>query len=75
MSISTHVGALAAGQVYRLLAVGGLADHLEVIGGVEQHAEPRPDQGLIVSQQNPDHSVVLLCSGHHSQRIRLICGR
>ena len=31
-----HVGALATGQVHRFLAVGGLADHLEVVGGVDQ---------------------------------------
>src|ERR1039457_7268178 len=36
------VGARTAGQVHRLGAVDRLADHLKVIGGVDQPVEPRP---------------------------------
>jgi hypothetical protein len=50
MSIST-TSARAAGQVHRWPAVGGLADHLEVVGSVDQDAEPRADQRLVVGQQ------------------------
>src|ERR1017187_4610124 len=49
------VGARTAGQVHRLGAVDRLADHLKVIGGVDQHVEPGPDQGLVIGQQDPDH--------------------
>src|SRR5205814_9075757 len=36
-------------------AVGGLADHLDAVLGVQQGREPGPDQGLVVGQQHPDH--------------------
>ena len=54
-----HVGALAAGQVDRLRAVGGLAHHLEVVGRVDQHVEPGADQRLVVGEQDPDHGACL----------------
>jgi len=50
-----HVRALAAGQVHGLPAVGGLTDHLQVLGGVDQDPEPGPDQGLVIGEQHPDH--------------------
>src|SRR6185437_10987746 len=36
-------------------AVGGLADHLDAVLGVQQGREPGSDQGLVVGQQDPDH--------------------
>ena len=50
-----HVGALATGQVDRLPAVGGLADDLQVLRGVDEDPEPGADQGLVVGEQHPDH--------------------
>jgi hypothetical protein len=44
-----------AGQPDRLAAVGGLADHLEVGLGVQDHPEPGPHQRLVVGDQDPDH--------------------
>src|SRR5204863_8280351 len=45
------------GQPHGLVPVAGLADHLDVILGVEQSTEPGPDQDLVVSEQDPDHVV------------------
>src|SRR6185437_10103503 len=53
-----HVGALAEGQVDRLGPVGGLADDLEVVGGVNEHVESGADQRLVVGEQDADHGRV-----------------
>ena len=45
------VGALAAHELDRLLAVRGLADDLDVVLRVEQRAEPGADERLVVGQQ------------------------
>ena len=57
MSIRTTSARSAAGQVDRLLAVGGLADDLQVPGGVDEDPEPGADQGLVVGEQDPDRLV------------------
>ena len=49
------VGALGPGQLDGLVAVDRLADHLDVVRGLEQHAEAGPDQRLVVGEQYPDH--------------------
>jgi hypothetical protein len=38
----------------RLDPVAGLADHAQVRGGLDEHPEPGPDQGLVVGDQHPD---------------------
>jgi uncharacterized membrane protein len=43
-----HVWCLPLGQVHGLLAVGGLAHHLDVVLRVEQRREPGPDELLII---------------------------
>ncbi len=55
MSISTTSGRCCTAPADRRVAVGGLADHLDVGLGVEQRLEPGPHQGLVVGQQHPDH--------------------
>jgi hypothetical protein len=45
------------GERDALLPVGGLGDHLDVVLGLEQRAGARPDERLVVDQQNPDHGV------------------
>jgi hypothetical protein len=42
-------------QANGLLAVAGLADHLDVFLGIEQGPESRPHQGLVVGEKDPDH--------------------
>src|SRR6185295_2710957 len=42
--------------------VGGLAHHLEVVGGVDEHVEPGADQRLVVREQDPDHGRAPSCS-------------
>ena len=55
-SISTTSGDEASTSRDRLGAVLGLADDLDVVAGVEDHAEPRPHQRLIVGDDDPDAS-------------------
>ena len=55
MSISTTSGRLVPGQLDRLGAVGRLPDHLQAGIGVDQDAETRADQRLVVGHQHPDH--------------------
>src|SRR5690606_18796778 len=50
-----HVGARRAGQLHRLHAVRRLGDDDQVVGQVEQGAEPGPHHRLVVRQQDPDH--------------------
>src|SRR5581483_12052862 len=51
-----HVGPLLAGEGDRHAAVGCLADHGDVVAGLQQHPEPGSQQGLVVGEQHPDHS-------------------
>ena len=53
-SISTTSGASSLDQRDRLGAVLGLADHLDVVAGVEDHAEAGPHQRLVVGDHDPD---------------------
>ena len=53
MSISTTSGRGRGGLAHGLLAVGGLAHHLDVVLGVEQRPEPGADQRLVVGEQDP----------------------
>src|SRR5262249_13552443 len=43
------------GQRHRGPAIGRLAHHADVLAGLQQHPEPRPDQGLVVGEQHPYH--------------------
>jgi len=49
------VRAVLGGQRERVLPVGGLGDHLDVVFRLEQRPDPAADQRLVVGQQNPDH--------------------
>jgi hypothetical protein len=51
-----HVGPQPAGQLDRLDAVDGLADHLDVGLGLKDEAKAAPDQGLVVGDEHPDPS-------------------
>ena len=53
MSISTTSTPPALHPVHRLPAGGRLADHLEIVGGLDQHPKPGAQQGLVVGQQYP----------------------
>ena len=66
MSISSTSGAHLSASQHGLLAVGGLADHLEVVLGVEQRGEPGPDQFLVVGQRDPDHRSPSSCESPRS---------
>jgi hypothetical protein len=35
--------------------IGGLADHLEIVFGVEYQAEAHPDERMVVDQEHADH--------------------
>jgi hypothetical protein len=48
-----HVGVEPGRHLQGLAAVGGRADHPDVLGGVEQRLEPGPDQPVVVGQQHP----------------------
>ena len=53
------VGPVELDQAHGVGAVGGLADDLEVVLGLEDHAEPLAQQRLVVGQDDPDrHAVV-----------------
>ena len=54
MSMSTTSGPWAAACDTGRLAVGGLADHGDAVGGVEDDAESRADQLLVVDDEHPD---------------------
>ena len=49
-----HVGVVAPRPPTRRLAVGRLAHHRDALGGVQDDAEPRADQFLVVDHQHPD---------------------
>jgi hypothetical protein len=48
-----HVRAGRTGQLHRFQPVPGLAHHLQVLGRVDQHPEPGPDQRLVVGHHDP----------------------
>ena len=48
------VGAVELGQAHGVGAVGRLAHDLHVLLGLEDHAEPLAQQGLVVGQDDPD---------------------
>ena len=56
MSISTTSTPPARDPVQRLPAGGRLADHLEVVGGFDQHPETGAQQGLVVGEQHAGRS-------------------
>src|SRR5207244_10809010 len=51
-----NVGMELPGAPYRLLAVGGLAHHVEVRFAVEDEVEAGADEGLVVDDQDADHA-------------------
>ena len=55
MSIRTTSGPSCVRQAHGLLAVGGLADDLDVVLRVEQCLEARPDERLVVGEQDANH--------------------
>ena len=50
-----HVGGGRHGHLHRLLAIGGLADHLDVRVGLDEADEAGPHQAMIVGDEYPDH--------------------
>jgi hypothetical protein len=48
-----------AGELHRLGAVGRLADHVEVVLGVEDHPEAGADEGLVVGDEDARHALTL----------------
>ena len=65
MSMSTTSGRCCGHQSDRLGAGAGLTDHLDVRLGLEQAAEARSDELLVVRDRDPDHgdSRTGLCCG------------
>ena len=55
MSIRIDRGREARGLVDRLQPVGGLGDELHVALAIEQHAEARAHERLVVGHEHPDH--------------------
>ncbi len=55
MSIRTRSGVELASLGERLAAVGGLAHHLEIGLGLEDHAQATPHERLVVGNENPGH--------------------
>ena len=53
-SITTTSGEQRRRGVQRRLAVGRLADDLEIVVQVEEVAHPAPDHGVVVDDQDPD---------------------
>ena len=51
------VGLELGDELDRLQTVRGLADHGEVVLGAEDHPEPRPDEPLVVSEEDADHAL------------------
>ena len=49
-----------------LVSVDRLADHVEVRLDLQDHAEPDPDQGLVVDDQNPDRGCWWLRRAAHA---------
>ena len=49
-----HVGVVGVRRGQRRLAVGGLPHHRDAVGGLQDDAESRADQFLVVDHQHPD---------------------
>ena len=56
MSISTTSGLSWRDMLHRLGPVGRLADHVEVVLGVEDHLEPGAHERLVVGDQDAHHA-------------------
>ncbi len=63
MSMRTMSGLWMRGDVDGFFAVGGFVDDFEVGAGVDQDAEGRPEQGLVVGEQHTDGHGVRSSSG------------
>ena len=50
------VGAERGGLPHGLVPVAGLPDDLQVPLAVDQHAQPRPEDGVIIRDENPNPS-------------------
>ena len=70
MSISTTSGFSRRACVDRLRAVGGLADDVDVVLGVEDHPEAGADERLVVGDQDRGCSCGLLVSACRGMRAR-----
>src|SRR5690606_35071376 len=51
-----HIGSQGAGLGECDRSVGRLAHHVDIAGGVQDHAQPGPDRRVIVGEEHPDHS-------------------
>ena len=51
-----HVGVQGRCHADAGRPVGGLADHLDVRLGLEDHPEAHAEQGLVIDEQDPDHA-------------------
>ena len=58
-----HIGAVLLGQAYRFGSVAGGADDLHVVDECHQHAQPVPDDPLVIGDQDPDRARAG-CAGH-----------
>jgi hypothetical protein len=61
-----HVGLEPLGDIDPILAVGGLADHLDVRLVLEDHPEPGPNELLVVDQDHPDRGAHRSTAGSDS---------
>jgi hypothetical protein len=70
------VGLEPAGHGDALAAIGGLADDLDVVLQVEEHAEAHPDDRVVVDDQDADAGAVLhgASSGTRPDRCESACG-
>src|SRR5262249_52972542 len=57
------VGEVLLGEADGVVAVGGLADDVDVVLGVEDHAEPGSDEFLVVDDEHFDAPVPLALRG------------
>ena len=70
MSITTTSGCEALGDIDPVLAVGGLADDLDVRLVLEDHPEPGPHELLVVDQDHPDRGAHRSTAGCESSGSR-----
>jgi hypothetical protein len=74
-----HVRRVPFREPHGLLCVSGLADHVEVVLGVEERGESGPDEFLVVGQRDPDHrsppSCESPCSGSRARTVKPPPGR
>ena len=56
LDVDEHdIRAVLCGKRHRLLAAGGLGDHLDVVFGFEQRPDAAADQRLVVGDEDPYH--------------------